>query len=98
MIARLLRRRWKVARAERVSALVSVLQRTPDRYRSPGDLGSATGLGASVLPLLADLSRQRHVEHVWTDEAGVLTLAYRLSASGRALPGRADVPGEVVQD
>lgn len=57
--------------------------RHADAEMSAADIGDETGLGDTVLPLLADLARSGLVRHSWQDVRGRRCLCYRITDAGR---------------
>ena len=76
--------RAKRRKKQQMDALLASLLEAPDMYLSAEALAETSGLGAAVLPLLAKLHERGLVEPQWTKTLSGPTLAYRLSATGRA--------------
>lgn len=70
-------------RETRMSVLLDHLRRHADTEMSAADIGDATGLGDTALPLLADLARNGLVRHSWRDVRGRRCLCYRITDAGR---------------
>lgn len=70
-------------RDRRMSLLLEHLTRHADTDLSAADIGEATGLGDTALPLLADLARRGLVRHSWRDVRGRRCLCYRITDAGR---------------
>ena len=85
------RRAEKLKKRQMDALLVSLLE-APDMYLSAEALVETSGLGAAALPLLAKLHERGLVEPQWTKALSGPTLAYRLSATGRAQAAQVALP------
>lgn len=70
--------RQRQGRKERMATLMAELGKTTPSYRLVSDLSEVTGLGDTVLPLLAALKKQGLVEQRWLETERGPQLAYRL--------------------
>jgi len=77
------RNQRKTARAERMTRLLRALRtESAGACLSTEELADTTGLGDTVLPLLAALERRGWLEHAWVAREGGPLLHYRITTAG----------------